>query len=155
MKTHIKTGKIEATRTEYVDVDTGEVVDSDLNVKKFKYVTGKDQFFLVYAELLSVMIKQMSLPEVKILAWLLKNYNSGTPIGITRRLREIIAEETGLSHGTVANVLSSLCRKGDPVVLYRDSRGLYYINPRYAFKGSSSERNKAIVTIFELGCKDC
>lgn len=63
-----------------------------------------------------------------------------------------IGECTGLNERTVLNTLPSLLDKG---LLYKYSSGLYQLNPRYAFEGSTVDLNNALKAIIELGCKDC
>ena len=57
-----------------------------------------------------------------------------------------------MSLSAVANGLTELKEAG---LVYSQNKGMYQINPRYAFKGSTSNRDAALKAIIELGCKDC
>ena len=70
---------------------------------------------------------------------------------IGKALRTEIASTVGLGERTVYNTLQVL--KSKALIFEKD--GLYQINPRYAFKGSSLERSNRLKAIIELGCKDC
>ena len=67
---------------------------------------------------------------------------------------ESIPEQT---LGTINNAINSLVLSvgGKPPLLYRFSRGSFQLNPRYAYKGSTSSRLGSLKTIIELGCKEC
>ena len=136
-----------------VDSETGEVLDTQVTSHKY-LANNKEEFFLCYVTLLSVF-KEISGPAIKVYASLLYTYKPGMPIAITVGLKKILSAEIGVkSPGTISNVLLELL---ESKLLYKkdDVRGIYYINPRYAFKGSSSERDKTLKAVIELECRDC
>lgn len=68
------------------------------------------------------------------------------------KLKEEIGNKIGLKPGTVGNALTGLTSKK---LLYSTSKGLYKLNPRYAFKGNTKERNAMLKAILEMECPDC
>jgi len=89
---------------------------------------------------------------VRVYCHLLEKYQVGTDIGISASIRNIIGKDTKLSPGTVANALGALT---DKKLIYSTQRGVYKLNPRYAFQGSTAERNKMLKMILEIECPDC
>jgi hypothetical protein len=148
MKSHLKTYTTVVTNT--VDSETGELLHSD--IKKHKYmVDTKEQFYLVYSSLLGVF-NDCSLPAIKTYAYILQNYKPVVMFEMGIATREAIGEHCNLSSGTIANALTELKEKN---LLFSPRRGCFIINPRYAFQGSTLDRNNALKATIELGCKDC
>ncbi len=138
--------------TDYiVDSETGEILDT--NSKSIKYIANtKESFFLAYTSILGVL-RQLSLPEVRLYCYLLENYNIGTLIALSRHAKEFISKEIGIAPGTISNSLIGLVEKK---LLYRlEGKGVYKLNPRYAFKGGSKDRNNALKFTIEVECPDC
>jgi|SRR6185436_4436312 len=145
---YLKTGLTD--RLHIVDGGTGEVLHE--SVKKYKYLAkSKEEFYIIYTSLIGVF-KQLSNPEVRVYCYLLENYQVGTNIAITNKLRALIGVDLKLNPGTVANALGFLTKKK---LIYSKERGLYKLNPRYAFQGSTAERNKMLKMILEVECPDC
>ena len=148
MNAFFKTGLTD--RLHVVDCESGEVLHE--SVRKYKYLAkSKEEFYIVYTSLIAVF-KKLSNPEVKVYCHLLENYPIGTNIAITNKLRALIGVDLKLNPGTVANALGSLTKKK---LIYSKERGLYKLNPRYAFQGSTAERNKMLKMILEVECPDC
>lgn len=132
-----------------VDKDTGEILDTI--VKEHKYMTKeKKGFFLCYSALIGVFM-EMSQAEIRIFGYCLR-YAEGIHFDISKKIRLDISKETGLNERTVLNTLPALLEKK---LLYKHESGLYQVNPRYVFEGSSADRNRELKVIIELGCKDC
>jgi len=152
-KSILKKGLTEITRT--VDTDTGEVLD--LDIKNHKYLANtKEEFFLIYSTLIGVFQK-ISAAEVRVYAFLLEHYNVSGKIVINDIVRKDIMNQTNLQPGSINNTfkrLTSTEHTSHPL-LYRLGRGTYQLNPRYAFKGSTLNRNNSLKAIIELGCKNC
>lgn len=146
MKEHLKTVR-EETNT-LVDVDTGEVISAD--VKQHKIIVGTtDEFLFIYSSLIGVM-KQFTMPQIRVFACLLR-YADGLRFQVGKAWREQTSKEIGIGERTVYTTLKELEELN---VIYK-SDGLYQVNPRYAFKGSSLTRKDALKAIIELGCKNC
>ena len=127
----------------------------DVTVKEYDILAGdKEEFFLCFVSLLS-MFKEISGPSIKVFAYLLLNNNSGVPIAINKGIKEIIAEWIKIkSIGTIDNALLELT-KNNMLIRKKETRGVYMINPRYAFYGSKKDRDNKLLAVIRLGCKDC
>ena len=146
-KSYLATGIQE--RTIVINQD-GEVLDD--HVKKHTYIANsKEEFMILYVSVLPIFI-DLSNPAKSTYAYLLSNYNSETIFEIGGGVRSLIAKRVGMSLSAIANGLTELKEAG---LITTHSKGMYQINPRYAFKGSTHNRNKALKAIIEIGCKDC
>lgn len=133
--------------------EDGELLGTSL-VKHSYIANSKESFFIGYSTMLS-LFADIAGPSIKVYAFLLQHYAPGTMIAINKGLKQDIMKWikcTGES--TVSNALTELVREN---LLYKreDIKGVYYLNPRYAFKGSTKDRNESLKAIIELGCKDC
>ena len=148
MKSYLKTGTVEITNV--VDQETGEIIES--NMKRHTYMANtKEEFLLLYVNALPIFMT-MSNPAKSVYAYLLKDYTAKSVFEIGSALRSLMSKTLKLGASTIANSLTELTQAN---LLYSPSKGLYQINPRYAFKGSTSDRREALKAIIELGCKDC
>lgn len=148
-KSMLRTGVV--TVQEVINED-GELLDRQ--IKHHKYIANtKEEFFIGYVSLLGIFLN-LSAPCIKVYAYLLSYNKAGEPIGINKGVKTIMSDVIGIKMTTIDNTLGELVKSN---LLYRprDIRGVYYINPRYAFKGSTKDRNNTLKTIIELGCKDC
>lgn len=94
---------------------------------------------------------EMSQAEIRIFGYCLR-FAKGVHFDISKKIRLDISNLTGLNERTVLNTLPSLLERG---LLYKHSNGLYQLNPRFAFEGSTTERNHQLKILIELGCKEC
>ena len=148
MKSHLKTAH--TIVTEVYNEDTGALISS--NTKRHKYLANsKEEFMLLYVSVLPIFIG-LSSPAKTVYAYLLANYDSETVFEIAGGSRSYISDKLKLGNSSVANALTELKEAG---LIHTHIRGMYQINPRYAFKGSTHDRNNALKAIIELGCKDC
>lgn len=151
-KSHLRTG---ATHTH--TVTEGDRI-KQVDVKEHKYLANtKEEFLLVYTQLLSVIYEKLSHPGIRVFSYMLQNYKCGTPFSITKGLKEQMAEimskgNKPISGGTISNALTELVEKK---LLFSNAKGIYNLNPRYAFKGSTKDRNAMLKVTLELQCKDC
>ena len=149
MESHLVTKLVE--RTTVIDKENGKVLDEF--EKKHSYLTkNKQKFYLVYASIWSIMEKQLSGPAMKVFAFFASRYNCGAPIGVNKNMREIVAKELEIKQGTVANTLTELT---DKKLMYSTEKGVYKINPRHIFQGSTTERNNHLKFVLEVECPDC
>ena len=102
--------------------------DSDVpEIKEIKYLAGsQDEFFMIYASLISLIEEELTLPEIKVYCYLLKSYKTGVPIALNKTVKEGIAESHSIKLGTVNNALSELVKKK---LIYRIGTGTYKLNP--------------------------
>jgi hypothetical protein len=147
MKTQLKTMTKEVSTI--IDGETGEVLD--VQTKVHKYLSGnKEEFFLCYSSMIGVFMN-MSQAEIRIFAYCLR-FAKGVKFDISKKLRLSMAKEIGVNERTILNTLPSLLVKQ---VIFLHTDGLYQLNPRYAYQGSTGERDRALKMIIEVGCKDC
>lgn len=136
--------------TEIIDSETGELLES--NVKHHKYIANsKEEFLLLYVNALPIF-RGISNPAKSVYAYLLERYNAKAVFEVGGGMRGLMSKELQFAPSTIANALTELV---ETKLLYSKAKGLYQINPRYAFKGSTSERNEALKAIIEIGCKEC
>lgn len=132
----------------FVDVKTGEILGEA--VKQHGYIANnKEEFLFLYASILGIFEK-FEQSEIRVYAYLLR-FAGDLFFSIDKPLRKDIGNVTNLAERTVYNTIQTLKLKG---LLY-EKDGLFKINPRYAFKGSTTERNAALKAIIEIGCTDC
>lgn len=138
-----------------VDKETGEVISTE--IKNHKYLANtKEEFFLIYSTLIGVFQK-ISAAEIRVYAFLLQHYAVSGKIVINDIIRQDIVNNTSLTAGSINNALThlTLSENVSHPLLYRLGRGTYQLNPRYAFRGSSKDRNNSLKAIIELGCDRC
>ena len=105
-----------------------------------------------YNEMFSMFLN-MTIAEIKTYAYLLMHYADGAKFDLSKKIRLDIAENSGLNERSIYNIIPNLEEKN--LIVKMQTTGLYQINPRYAYKGSSIDRNKQLKMILELHCKDC
>lgn len=146
-KSFLKTKFTEVTNI--VSEETGEIIDTE--IKKHTYLANsKEDFMLIYSGIIGIFNK-MEQSEIRVFSFLLQ-YADGTKFSINKPIRLEISKVTELNERTIYNTVKKLEEKG---LIFKYNTGAYQLNPRYAFKGSTSDRNKQLKTIIELGCKDC
>jgi len=129
-----------------IDPATGEIKEVIVHEHVYKVKDDKE-FVLCYVHLLNVMKRDMTLAEICVFAFLVERYGDGREFSVNKSMRELICEETKVTNiGTVSNIIKSLCDKDVPMLI-KLGRGLYRVNPRYAFKGKHDLRNKHLETI--------
>lgn len=142
-KSYLKSG---GTSIETViDKDTGEVLS--VETKKHTYIAeSKEEFMLIYVSLFPIFL-ELSSPAKSLFVYILSNYNVNTVFEIADGSRRLIAEKLNLGKSTIANALTELRNNN---LIYTHSRAMHQINPRYAFKGSTRDRAKALKAIIEV-----
>ena len=146
-KSFLKTSITELTST--VNIETGEVIDTD--IKKHTYLANtKEDFLLLYSSVLGIFNK-MEQSEIRVFSFLLQ-YADGAKFSINKPIRLEISKVTDLNERTIYNTIKKLEEKK---LIFKHSTGAYQVNPRYAFKGSTADRSKELKAIIELGCENC
>lgn len=92
----------------------------------------------------AIICNKLIAADIELLAYLLKNYSDGRVFSITKSMKEELCKVTGKSVTTYNNCTKVLVDNG--FILKQGTRA-YIINPAYAFKGSSKNRNKAIIEL--------
>ncbi len=148
MKSFLKTNLID--RMTVIDGENGVILDE--RVKKYKYLAkNKEEFFIIYSSLIGIF-KKLTAPEIKVYCHFLEKYPIGTDIVMINKSRVKVGKELGISPGTVANALTKLTEKK---LIYSTDRGFYKLNPRYAFQGSTADRDKLLRVVLEVECPEC
>jgi len=130
------------------DMDTGEVkVIENTIVRR----VNQDQFVQIYLEDLSGLLSISTGNESKLLAiiwkhceWNAENSGIGNKIVIVKPFKDEWAKELEIGTQAVNNIISGLVKKN---LLIKKDRSVYYLNPKYFFKGFSKDRIKAIRTV--------
>lgn len=150
-KGYLKTSHTHTERT--VNTDTGEVIQEE--IQNIKYLANThEEFFIIYSSLIGIVERGMTQAETSLYAHLLQNYNIGADIAVTKQLRVNIGKKLELNERTVLNTLAMLCDKEKPL-LYSVTKGIYKINPRFAYKGSTMNRNRDLKIVLEVECPHC
>jgi Firmicute plasmid replication protein (RepL) len=153
MKTNLKRAHLRTshTNTETVISEEGEILQQD--IQNIKYLAStQEEYFIIYASTIAIMQKDMTQAETKLYAYLLQNYNVGSEIGITKQGRINIGKRLELNERTVLNTLCMLVTRK---LIYTINRSIYKLNPRYAYKGSILNRNRALKFVLEVECPTC
>lgn len=155
MKEHIRTRQVIDDFKEMVDPDTGELTNVPV-IKSIDFVAGdRDEFYLIYSKLISLIIEDdLSGPEIKVYAYLLKTFGVGVPIALIKSIKEDMSILMKIKTSTIDNAISRLSSRPTPLI-FRKDKSVYYLNPRFGLKGSSSDRDKQMRILFQLGCKNC
>ena len=149
---YLKTIKTNVTTNHVVDPDTGELLDSNIEVKEEKILVENEKEFLqLYYSIFGILGK-LSLAERSVLLYLSKMCDKENKITIVKYVKEEIAEETGLSYQTINNCVSSLAKKA---VIVKLGQAVYRLNPRYIWKSTSNERSKTLKYMLEVECRNC
>ena len=146
-KSFLKTGLTQLHTV--VDSSTGEIMDHDAKVHTYLANT-KEEFMLIYSSILGIFNK-MEQSEIRVFSFLLQ-YADGTKFGVSKSIRIEIAAATELNERTVYNTIKVLETKK---LIFKLPSGAYQINPRYAFRGSTSDRNKQMEVMLKLHCSVC
>lgn len=147
-KSTLKTSYVETQTT--IDKETGEILDVSIN--KISYLANtKEDFYLMYSSMV-LILKASTDVKMKLFASLLERYSRGQEFSMNKGLKEIIAKETNCKARSLDTSFTELVRAN---VIVKIEVGLYKINPRHIFQGSSINRNNQLRAIIELGCKDC
>lgn len=137
-------------RTEYVDSNTGEMLDV-VNNNSTYLANTKEEFYLMYSSMV-LILKGSSDVRMKLFASLLERYSKGQEFSMSKSLKIIIAKETGCKPRSFDSAFTYLLKEN---IILRIDTQLYKINPRHVFQGSSSERNHQLKAVLELYCKNC
>lgn len=134
-----------------VDYETGEVKEETKVVKK---KVSRDRFIMVYLNDLSVLMDLSRGAEHRVLEWMWNASEHGTNrVIIVRAVKDEIASQLGINVQTISNVLRNLKRK-QLIIQPPKTRSIYYLNPRFFFKGSEVERNSTMKVLIQYIIED-
>jgi len=138
----------ETVKSNFIDSETGEILDTDVQIKEHKIITAsKDQFVFFYASFIG-MLKGLNGVEIKLLMYCSLNCSFNTNlIALTGPVKETISKEFDIAHGSIKNAIMRLVKKG---ILTRAGYATYIVSPEYFWKGEASNRVEALKFKFEL-----
>jgi len=131
----------------------GEIISADIKTIK---TVSPDQFCQIYLQENEEFFK-LSKSEANVLAvcWYTSNYYEdkefqlpGNKVTLDEQLRDIIRAKTQLATGTIKNTIISLVKK-EMLLKDKKYKAIYYLNPKFFFKGKISDRTKAIKNTIE------
>ena len=124
-----------------VSEETGEVIDQ--NVKTVQILANPDDFALIYSGFWNTLLDNpLNRSDMELLSYLIKNYADNNPFTINTYIKEQVSKRTGKSVTSYNNCTRHLLNSG---LIYKVGKRTYKINPKYAYKGSSSTRNKLVI----------
>lgn len=115
-------------------------------------IVEKEEEIIVTRELLDILEKGITQAEGSIYAYIIKNSDSRGQVNISKQIRLSMGKTLGLNERTVLNTLGMLVEKN---LIYTTAKGVYKINPRYAYRGSTSARNRDLKIMLEVECPHC
>jgi hypothetical protein len=134
-----------------INDDTGEILE--INKKQVEILVNLDDFALIYAGMWNVILENpLSKADVELFGFLIQNYADGTPFTITRYIKAELSKKTKKSPTTYDRCTKVLLDLG--LIFAVDKGRTYKINPKYAFKGSSANRNQAVIKMKSI-CINC
>lgn len=145
--------KTDVVTNNYLDSETGEIIEQSTEIKHHKIVVDSDEsFFWTYNALLSIL-QDLTKTEIKLLQYACLNaqWNKNI-VSFGKPVCEDIKKSYDISYQTVKDTVSSLKTKNIFIPL---GSGYYRINPRYYWRGNSSERKKTMKFILEVECPEC
>lgn len=139
---------------ENVKVDQfGEIITAEQTIIK---KVDAEEFCQVYLKD-SIDFSELTGSEYRVLiqCWLFSAYYKddktellGNMITYNGVFKEAVIQRTGLKEGTIKNCMSSLVKK-NMLIKADNAKGVYYLNPKYFFKGKLGERTKLIKKVIE------
>lgn len=133
--------------------DSGELISAEQTIIK---KVNAEEFVQLYLRD-NEEYYNLSKAESNILGicWLMSAYYKdesldlpGNKITFDKVFKDVVERRTGLKSSTVYNTMASLVRK-KMLLKRKGEKGIYYLNPKYFFKGSLTDRTKAVKRIIE------
>lgn len=135
--------------------ENGEIISAE--IKTIKTVTA-EKFCQVYLED-NEEFHKLSQSEYRVLSmcWRYSIYYSdlnypGNKVNYDKQFKDLIMEKTNLAESTIKNAFTTLVKK-EMLLKDKNYKGIYYMNPKYFFKGSLSDRAKVIRHTIEYNIK--
>lgn len=143
----------ETVKNNYIDFETGEVVETDIDLKIHKVVVNSKETLAFVSSVILGLFDDLDGTELKLITYCAVNaeYNSNT-VNLTKPMCQLISDKLQVGYQTIKNTISKLKKKN---VLIPLGSGTYRVNPKYAWKGTTDERKKMMKYILEIECPDC
>lgn len=149
----LKKVKTDAVINNFIDRETGEVFDQDIEVKHHKIVVDdREAFCFNYLSFLGT-IDELDKVSIKTLFYcnFYCQWNTNM-IALTKVVVEDMELKLGIKFQTIKNSISRLKKAGALIHL---GASTYRVNPRYFWKWDTTERKKTMKYILEFECKEC
>lgn len=134
------------TLTEFVDVDTGEVISTEKQI----VLSREPEFIKLYID---EVVKIYKLPKSNcdVLLVLFRHVNYENKIYLNSTLIKELSEELGIKTQSFRNSLSKLSKTD---ILHRVNTGVYLVNPKIAGRGKWKDIEKLRLKVSYLFSKE-
>lgn len=153
MKEEYKIKVIGTSKTvnNFVDMDTGEVLDTDEQVKHDSIVfDSKERFMFTYTAIIGA-IEDLPKGATRLLAWCALNAEFNTNLIVLNRVfKKRITDDIGMPEQTIRNNIARLKEFG---ALIPEGSATYRIHPKYYWRGERSARSKTLRYVLDLSIK--
>lgn len=132
-----------------IDYESGEITHEDRLIQRR---VSADRFIMVYLDDMASILGLSKGAEYKVLMWLWERSEFDTnKIVVVKAVKKEMEQELGIAYRTIVNSITSLTRKN---LLLNPDRSVYYLNPKFFFKGSDIARRKQIRVLLEYDLKN-
>jgi len=133
----------------YEEINTVITEDGEILQTTSKIVrkTKSDDFMQVYLNDMSGLMRIRNKSELRILVklWEIAKFDTNQVI-LVKAVKSEIAKSLKLAYKTVDNTISKLHKDG---ILLRKDTSMYFLNPKYFFKGYQENRPRVLKMILE------
>ncbi len=151
MKT--KTVRLDKVVNNFVDPDTGELLELSSNIKRHTIVVDdKETFAFQYASIIGVF-KELHGNDIKVLTYCSLHAETNTNrIALTRPICDDITKKLNIPYQSIRNSLAKLVDKD---ILISLGSATYRISPKYYWRGNSTARLTTMKYILDVECPNC
>jgi len=145
--------KTDVLTTNFVDIKTGEIIETTQEVKNHKIVVDSKRDFVMLSFAVVGLLDGLDKTSIKVLIYCSLNagYNSNI-VNLTKPMCTEITKEFNINYQTIKNSIGKLSKKK---ILIRLGSGTYRVNPRYFWKGQTAEKLKTMRYILDVECPNC
>jgi len=137
----------------YIDMDTGELKDSDVYTKTHTIVVkDREQFAFQYASIIGCL-NDLSGLAVKLLVYcsLHAEYNTNR-VHLGKSSLEEVARDFDTTYDSLKQRITELVKAN---ILIRIGSGMYRVNPRYYWRGEGPKRETVWEYVLRIECPNC
>ncbi len=141
----VKKVKTDTYTTNNVNIETGEILSVETEIKHHKIVVDdRENFVMMYASVIG-LIDELDKVGVKLLVWCSSNCTMNSNlVNLSKPMCEEIGKTFDLKLQTIKNAIVKLKKKN---VLLPVGSATYRVNPRYFWRGDAGNRKKYILEI--------
>lgn len=142
-------GKYFETFEQIIDKESGEEITSRRVIKQ---TIAREKFMAIYLQDASGYLEIESTVHFKVLfaLWQLAEFDTNELILIKSK-KEEIAAKLEYAYKTVDNAITQLAKKQ---IIIRKNTSVYYLNPKFFWKGSEIARSKALEVVLQYNIED-